>query len=164
MNITLKGNTVHTSGNLPSVGSKAPDFTLVKTDLSSVSLKDFAGKTLLLNIFISLDTSACATSVVKFNQEAAKHPNCEILCISMDLPFAQERFCGAKDLKNVIPLSAFRSPDFGKNYGLSIVDGPLASLLARAIVIINPEGNITYTELVPEITHEPNYEAALQKI
>lgn len=164
MKITFKGTSVETLGSFPKVGSKAPDFSLVKTDLSSISLKDLSGKNILLNIFVSLDTPVCATSIVKFNQEADKFPNTSILCVSMDLPFAADRFCAIKGLKNVIPVSAFRNPEFGKNYGLTIMDGPLTSLLARAVVVINPKGEITYTEIVPEITQEPNYEAAKQAL
>jgi len=164
MKVTFKGNPTETVGNLPEIGSKAPDFTLVKTDFNSISLKDYQGKSVLLNVFVSLDTSICAASVEKFNQEAAKHPNCSILCISMDLPFAHDRFCSVKNIQNVTPLSAFRNPEFGKNYGLTIASGPLTGLLARAIIIINSEGKVAYTEIVPEIAQEPNYEAALKKI
>lgn len=158
MQITFKGSPVQTIGELPQVGTKAPDFSLVKTDLSTLSLKDLAGKNVLLNIFISLDTPVCAESVAKFNQKANQLPNTVVLCVSMDLPFAHARFCSSKGLENVTPVSAFRNPEFGRNYGLTIKEGPLAQLLARAVVLINPKGEIAYTELVSEITHEPNYE------
>lgn len=164
MKITLKGNPAETIGNLPAVGAKAADFTLVKTDFSELSLKDLAGEKILLNIFPSLDTPVCALSVIRFNQEAAKHSDYKILCISEDLPFALERFCGGNGIKNVIALSAFRNPNFGKDYGLTIASLPLKGLLARTVIIINAKGEITYTELVPEITQEPNYEAALKAL
>lgn len=164
MKITFKGNPVETSGPLPKVGSKATDFTLTKTDFNSLTLKSLAGKKILLNVFVSLDTPVCALSVTKFNQEAAKHPDCQIVCVSMDLPFALERFCGANNIKNIEAVSAFRSPDFGKSYGLTIASGPLSELLARAVIIINKNGEIVYSELVPEITHEPDYEAALKAL
>lgn len=164
MKITFKGNPIETVGDLPKIGSKAANFSLTKIDLGNLNLKDFAGKKLLLNVFLSLDTPVCALSVVKFNQEAAKHPNSQIVCVSMDLPFALERFCGAHDIENVIAASAFRSPDFGKNYGLTITTEPLSGLLARAIIIINKNAEIIYSELVPEITQEPNYEAALEAL
>lgn len=135
--ITFKGNPVHTIGELPRVNSKAPDFRLVKTDLSEVSLKDFAGKKLVLNIFPSIDTPVCVTSVRTFNAEASKRANTVVLCISADLPFAQARFCGAEGLDDVVPLSVFRSDSFGRDYGVTIIDGPLEGLMARAVVIIN---------------------------
>ena len=162
--IKLKGNAIETVGSLPTVGSAAPEFTLVKTDLSQASLKDFQGKNVVLNIFPSIDTGVCAASVRKFNSEAGNHGNTVVLCISADLPFAHNRFCEAEGLKNVIALSVFRSADFGKNYGQTITSGPLAGLLARSVVIINPDGKIKYTEQVPEITQEPNYEAALKSL
>lgn len=164
MKITFKGNPTETIGTLPTLHSKAADFNLAKTDLSNLTLKDLAGQKILLNVFVSLDTPVCAQSVFKFNQEAAKQSDCQILCLSMDLPFALERFCGANNIKNIIAVSAFRDPDFGKNYGLTIVNGPLKGLLARAIIIINQKGEVIYTELVPEITQEPNYEAALKTL
>lgn len=159
--ITLHEKPIDTVGNLPSVGSSAPNFTLVGTDLAEVSLTDHSGKTIILNIFPSIDTPVCATSVRRFNQEAGSRDNTLVLCISADLPFAHQRFCETEGLKNVVPLSVFRSPDFGKNYGLTISTGPLAGVLARAIVVIDENGQVKYTELVPEITQEPNYEATL---
>lgn len=162
--ITLKGNPIKTVGNLPKVGKKAPKFNLVKTDLSKIKLKDFNGSKLILNIFPSLDTGTCAASVRRFNKEASELENTKVLCISRDLPFAQSRFCGAEGLENVISLSDFAKGKFGKSYGVTIEDGPLANLHSRAIVIINEEGVVTYTEQVPEIVDEPNYEAALKAL
>ena len=159
--VTLKGSPVQTNGDLPGAGSQAPAFTLTKTDLSEVSLSDFAGKKVILNIFPSIDTSTCATSVRQFNAKASEMDNAVVLCISQDLPFAQNRFCGAEGLEEVIPLSGFRHPDFAENYGIKILDGPLAGLDARAVVVIDESGKITHTELVPEIVDEPNYDAAL---
>lgn len=162
--ITLKGNPFKTSGKLPKIGKKAPKFSLIKADLSKAKLKDFKGSKLILNIFPSLDTGTCAASVRKFNEEAAKLENTKVLCISRDLPFAQARFCGAEGLENVITLSDFAKGKFGKDYGLTIKDGPLANLHSRAIVIVNEEGVVTYTEQVPEIVDEPNYKAALKAL
>lgn len=162
--ITLKGNPFKTSGKLPKIGKKAPKFSLIKADLSKAKLKDFKGSKLILNIFPSLDTGTCAASVRKFNEEAAKLENTKVLCISRDLPFAQARFCGAEGLDNVITLSDFAKGKFGKEYGLTIENGPLANLHSRAIVIVNEEGVVTYTEQVPEIVDEPNYEAALKAL
>ncbi|MFZ5797378.1 MAG: thiol peroxidase [Desulfobulbus sp.] len=159
--ITLQGNPIRTVGELPVAGSPAPSFTLTRTDLSDCTLADFAGQNVVLNIFPSIDTSVCAASVRRFNAEAGGLPDTVILCVSADLPFAHKRFCEGEGLERVIPLSVFRSPEFGKRYGVTIVDGPIAGLLARSIVIINPEGKIVYTELVPEIGQEPDYEAAL---
>jgi thiol peroxidase len=159
--ITLGGNPIHTSGELPKVGSKIADFKLVKSDLSVASLKDFAGKKLVLNIFPSIDTDTCAMSVRKFNESASKHENTEVLCISRDLPFAQKRFCGAEGLENVVNLSDFNQGDFGKTNGLDIVEGPLAGLHSRVIIVVDENGTITHTEQVSEIKDEPNYEAAL---
>lgn len=159
--ITLKGNPINTSGDLPTVGSAAPDFVLTKSDLSDVSLKDFAGKKIILNIFPSIDTGVCATSVKKFNSEVSKLDNTVVLCASCDLPFAHSRFCGAEGLEDVISVSELRNKDFGKDYGMRIVDGPLAGVTGRAIVVIDENGKVTYTELVPEITQEPNYDAAI---
>ncbi|HEY4784730.1 MAG TPA: thiol peroxidase [Bacteroidales bacterium] len=160
--ITLKGSPVQTAGNLPAKGVKAPDFKLTKTDLSDVSLKDFAGKKIVLNIFPSLDTSVCATSVRKFNAEADKLSNTVVLCISRDLPFAHNRFCSTEGLKNVVPLSELREDSFSKAYGIKIQDGPMAGLFSRAVVVIDSNGSVAYSEQVPEITQEPNYEAALK--
>jgi len=160
--ITLKGNEIHTKSELP-VGL-APDFTLVKADLSNVSLTEFKGKNVILNIFPSIDTGVCATSVRTFNAHANKLPNTVVLCISKDLPFAHSRFCGTEGLTNVVTASAFRNNDFSDAYGMEIIDGPLAGLLARSVVVINPQGLIIYKELVPEIAQEPNYEAALTAV
>ncbi|PLX81270.1 MAG: thiol peroxidase [Desulfuromonas sp.] len=162
--ITLKGNPIHTSGSLPPTGSQAPDFKLVGGDLAESGLSDYSGKSIILNIFPSIDTPVCATAARRFNQEASDLDNTVVLCISGDLPFAQKRFCAAEGLDNVVNLSTFRDRDFGKDYGVAIVDGPLAGLLARAVVIIDKTGNITYTEQVPEITQEPDYATALQSL
>lgn len=159
--ITLKGNTIHTLGNLPAVGEEAPDFTLVKTDLSEGKLSDYKGKKVVLNIFPSLDTSTCAASVRRFNAEASNLENTVVLCISKDLPFAQARFCGAEGLDNVITLSDFRTGQFGKKYQVEITDGPLAGLESRAVVVVDEKGNVIYNQQVPEITDEPDYESAL---
>jgi len=159
--ITLKGNPIHTSGELPRIGSNVPVFTLVKTDLSETGLKDYVGRRVVLNIFPSLDTSVCATSVRKFNAMATSHANTTVLCVSADLPFAAGRFCSTEGLNNVVPASCFRSPEFGQAYGLSIVDGPLKGLLARAIVVVDEQGKVLHTQLVPEIAQEPDYETAL---
>jgi thioredoxin-dependent peroxiredoxin len=159
--ITLKGNPVNTSGNLPAKGSKAPDFKLVKSDLGNLSLSELKGKKLILNIFPSLDTSTCATSVRKFNQLAAGKTNTIVLAISKDLPFAHSRFCTTEGIINVTTLSGFRDTAFGKSYGVDIIDGPLAGVYARSIVVVDETGKVTYTELVPEITHEPDYDSAL---
>ena len=160
--ITLKGNPVNTIGDLPKVGDKAPDFVLTKTDLSDVSLKDFAGKTVVLNIFPSVDTEVCSMSVRRFNAEINHYDNAVVLCASADLPFAHARFCGAEGLDNVISVSELRDKEFGTRYGIRIIDGPMAGLLARAVVIIDTDGKVVYTELVPEIAQEPDYEAALR--
>lgn len=162
--ITLQGNPIETIGSLPAVGSAAPAFTLTNADLADVSLGDFAGKTLVLNIFPSIDTPVCADSVRKFNQAAASKDNVEVLCISADLPFALSRFCGAEGLDNVVTLSSFRSADFGKDYGAVITTGPLAGLMSRAIVVVDGSGKVSYTEQVPEIAQEPDYDAALNAL
>lgn len=159
--VTLKGNPFHTSGELPKAGLAAPDFHLVKTDLGEATLKDFAGKRVVLNIFPSLDTPTCATSVRTFNKRASEAPNTVVLCISADLPFAAARFCTTEGLANVVPASTFRTPEFGQAYGLTLVDGPLKGLLARAVVVVDEKGAVKHTELVPEIANEPNYDAAL---
>jgi thioredoxin-dependent peroxiredoxin len=159
--ITLGGNPIHTSGELPKVGSKLADFKLVQNDLSIADLSTFAGKKLVLNIFPSIDTGTCATSVRKFNESASNLANTTVLCISRDLPFAQKRFCGAEGLQNVVNLSDFQEGTFGKNNGLNIVDGPLTGLHSRAIIVVDQNGVITHTEQVGEIANEPNYEAAL---
>src|SRR3984957_16527559 len=162
-NIKFKGNPAHTSGELPKVGAKAPNFKLVKNDLSEASLESYAGKNKVLNIFPSVDTGVCATSVRKFNAEVSKAPNTVVLNISMDLPFAQKRFCGAEGITNVETLSAFRS-SFGKDYGLMMTDTPLAGLCSRSVVVISADDKILYTEQVADITSEPNYEAALKAV
>jgi thioredoxin-dependent peroxiredoxin len=162
--ITLKGNEINTSGELPAIGSIAKDFKLVAKDLSTKSLNDFKGEKLILNIFPSVDTGTCASSVRNFNKEASNLANTKVLCISRDLPFAQKRFCGAEGIENVIMLSDFKTGQFGKDYGLEILDGPLAGLNSRCVVIINEEGNIIYTEQVTETVEEPNYEKALASL
>lgn len=162
--VTLKGTKIQTSGNLPKKGEKAPDFKLTATDLSTKSLNDFKGHNLVLNIFPSVDTGTCAASVRKFNKEASELKNTKVLCISHDLPFALSRFCGAEGLENVVSLSDFKSGKFGRDYGLDFVDGPLEALHSRCIVVINKEGNVVYTEQVPEIVDEPNYEAAIEAL
>lgn len=163
-NITLKGNPIHTIGELPKVGATAPDFKLVKDDLSEKTLADYKGFKLVLNIFPSLDTPTCAASVRRFNQEASSLKNTKVLCISKDLPFAQARFCGAEGLENVENLSDFRYGTFGKDYGVEIIDGPLAALESRAVVILNEHGDVIYSEQVPDIVDEPNYAKALASL
>ena len=163
-NITLKGNAINTIGNLPKVGSKAPGFKLTGVDLSHKNLSDFSGKKVILNIFPSVDTGTCATSVREFNKKAAELENTVVLCVSKDLPFAQARFCGAEGIENVVMLSDFSDGNFGKSYNLEIANGPLAHLHSRAIVIINENGNVVYTQQVPEIVDEPNYKAALKAL
>ena len=163
--ITLQGNKLETAGTLPAIGSAAPDFKLLNGELGEVSLKDYQGKKLVLNIFPSIDTGVCATSVRRFNQEAAKLSGVQVLCISADLPFALGRFCAAEGIKNVATLSAFldpfRSPSFGQDYGVRMVSGPLQGLLSRAVVVIDAGGRVVHTEQVPELTQEPDYDAAL---
>jgi len=162
--ITLKGNTINTSGELPNVGSLAKDFKLIATDLSTKTLNDFKGKNLVLNIFPSVDTGTCAASVRNFNKSAANLNNTNVLCISRDLPFAQNRFCGAEGIENVLMLSDFNTGQFGKDYGLNIVDGPLAGLHSRCVLVINTEGKVIYTEQIAETTEEPNYDLALKSL
>lgn len=162
--ITLKGNPINTSGHLPATGAKAPDFKLVKSDLSILSLGDLSGKKVVLNIFPSLDTGVCAASVRQFNAAAEKLDNTVVVCVSKDLPFAHSRFCVAEGLQNVVSASDFRSGSFGKDYGAEITDGPLAGLLSRAVVVLDENGLVKYTEQVPEIVQEPDYEAALKAI
>lgn len=159
--ITFKGNAVHTQGNLPAVGAPAPGFRAVKGDLSELSLSDMHGSKVVLNIFPSLDTGVCAMSVRRFNKEAAALTNTVVLAVSMDLPFAQGRFCAAEGIDRVVPVSLFRHNDFAQGYGLLMADGPLAGLAARAVIVVDEAGVIRYEELVPELTNEPNYEAAL---
>lgn len=159
--ITLKGNPIHTQNDLPKTGSQAPDFKLTRSDLTDISLKDFAGQRVILNIFPSLDTSVCATSVRKFNQEAAHLSNTVILGVSKDLPFAHKRFCTAEGIDKVVSASVLRNDAFGKDYGVMITDGPMAGLMSRAVVVIDEKGKVLYTEQVPEITQEPDYQKAL---
>jgi thiol peroxidase len=159
--ITLGGNPIHTSGELPKIGSKAPEFELVKTDLSKARLSDFAGSKVILNIYPSVDTGTCATSTRTFNAKASQTENTKVLCIARDLPFAFNRFCGAEGLNNVICLSDFQTGNFGKDYGLEIIDGVFTGLHSRVVIVLDENGVIQYTEQVPEIANEPNYEAAL---
>jgi thiol peroxidase len=159
--VTLGGNPVNTNNALPAIGSAAPQFQLVGNDLSEISLQDFAGQRVILNIFPSIDTPTCATSVRTFNKMANDIANTKILCISKDLPFAQKRFCGSEGLDNVVNLSDFRDGSFGNDYGVTLIDSVLKGLHARAIVVIDADGKVTYSELVSEIANEPNYEAAL---
>lgn len=162
--VTLKGNEIHTSGSLPEVGSKAPDFTLTKGDLSSAKLDDYKGSKVVLNVFHSIDTGTCANSVRQFNSEAAELDNTVVLCISRDLPFAMNRFCGAEGIDNVETLSDFRDGNFGKSYGLEYIDGPIKGLLSRVIVVLDEDGKVVYTEQVQETVDEPNYKAALEAL
>lgn len=162
--ITLKGNAINTNGTLPEVGQNAPDFELVNTDLSTTKLSDYKGTRVVLNVFPSVDTGICAASVREFNKEASNLDNTKVLCISHDLPFAQDRFCGAEGLENVINHSDYRTGDFGKNYGLEIVDGPLQGLHSRAVIVLDENGKVMYTEQVPEIVQEPDYSSALKTL
>lgn len=157
--ITLNGNPINTVGELPAIGSKAPDFNLIGSDLWVISTEQFRGKTLVLNIFPSVDIAVCATTVRTFNERAAG-TGVPVVCVSKDLPFAFQRFCSAEGIDNVKTASAFRD-SFGEDYGVTITDGPMAGLLARAVVVIGPDGNVAYTELVPELEQEPNYDTAL---
>jgi len=161
--VTLKGNPIETVGTLPAVGSTAPSFTLVKQDLSEVSLSDFKGKKLVLNIFPSIDTATCAMSVRTFNKKAAELSNTEVLCISMDLPFAAGRFCGAEGIEKVTTASGFRS-SFGKDYGVQFATGPLTGLYSRSVVVLDEAGKVLYTQQVKETTEEPDYEGALKAL
>ena len=162
--ITLKGNPIKTIGTLPKIGEKAPNFTLTAGDLSQKTLVDFIGKKLVLNIFPSVDTETCATSVRTFNKKVASLDNTVVLCISRDLPFAQGRFCGAEGIKNVVMLSDFSTGSFGKTYQLEITNGPLAHLHSRAIIVVNEDGFVTYTEQVSEVVNEPNYEEVIKRL
>lgn len=162
--ITLGGNLTNTSGALPQIGTKAPEFKLAKNDLSTVSLADFVGSRLILNIFPSVDTGTCAASVRQFNQKASKLKNTKVLCISRDLPFAQKRFCGAEGLENVVMLSDFKNGSFGQDYGLEITDGAFAGFHSRVVMVLDENANVIYTEQVSEIGDEPNYEKALAAI
>ena len=162
--ITLEGNEIHTVGELPAVGSDAPAFTLTNAELGPATLSDYSGKKVILNIFPSIDTGVCAESTRRFNAAAGSLDNTAVLCISADLPFALSRFCGAENLDNVVTLSTFRNPEFGDAYGVRISDGPVAGLMSRAVVIIDENGKVVYTEQVPEIVQEPDYDSALTKI
>lgn len=162
--ITLGGTPTQTIGNLPETNKPAPNFNLRNSDLSKASLSDYSGSKVLLNIFPSVDTGTCAASVRQFNKEAAELENTKVLCVSRDLPFAQTRFCAAEGIENVACLSDFDSEDFGKDYGVTIVDGPFENLLSRAVVVIDEQGTILYTEQVPETGDEPNYKAALEAL
>jgi thioredoxin-dependent peroxiredoxin len=159
--VTFKGNPIHIAGSLPAAGTIAPDFKVVQADLSLLSLNELKGKKVVLNIFPSLDTPVCATSVRRFNVEAAKLANTVVLCLSRDLPFAQKRFCTTEGINNVISGSEYRDSNFSDAYGIRILDGPLAGLFSRAVVIINEQGRVVYTEQVPEIAQEPDYAKAL---
>ncbi len=162
--VTLKGNPIHTNGDLPAVGARAPDFRLVDGDLKDVSLEAFRGKKKILNIVPSLDTGVCATSTRKFNEKAAGLPNTVVLVVSSDLPFAAKRFCTTEGLKNVVPLSLMRSRAFAKDYGVLLVDGPRAGITARAVVVLDENDQVVYRQLVPEIGQEPDYDAALKAV
>jgi thiol peroxidase len=162
--VTLKGNPVQTIGDLPAVGEAAPGFTLVDKELQEVSLSDYTGKKVVLNIFPSVDTPTCAMSVRRFNADIEKTANAVAVCASMDLPFAHARFCGAEGLEKVVSASAFRNTAFGELYGVRITDGPLKGLFARAVVVVDENGRVVYHQLVPEIADEPDYEAALQAL
>lgn len=162
--ITLKGNPINTIGSLPAIGSQAPDFKLTTESLEGKSLKDFAGKKVVLNIYPSIDTGICAMSVRKFNQEASDLPNTVVVGVSMDTPFALKRFCGAEGIEKVISTSLVRDADFGKAYGVRIMEGGMQGLMSRSIVILDEKGKVIYTEQVPEIAQEPNYDAALKAL
>lgn len=162
--ITHRGAEVHTTGELPAVNSIAPDFTLTGTDLKDIHLGDFRGKRVILNIFPSIDTGTCAASVRKFNQEAASLSNTVVLCVSRDLPFAQKRFCAAEGIENVLTASEFRDDNFSSVYKVKLTDGVLRGLFSRCVIVVDEEGRVAYTEQVPDISHEPDYEAALAVI
>ncbi len=162
--LKFKGNPIHTNGSLPQVGQTAPEFTLVKNDLSRSSINDYKGRKVVLNIFPSIDTGVCATSVRTFNEKASNLENTVVLCISKDLPFALGRFCGAEGIQNVETLSDFDGGVFGANYEVQMIDGPLKGLLARSIVVVDETGKVVHTELVDDIVNEPNYEAALKAL
>lgn len=162
--VICRGQEAHTSGPMVKVGQQAPDFRATNADLQDVSLSSFKGKRIILNIFPSLDTPTCALSVRQFNARASEQENTVVLCLSMDLPFAQSRFCSTEGLNNVVPLSVFRSHDFLKEYGLQLADGPLKGLMARAVIVIDETGKVRYTQLVSNISNEPDYDAALQAV
>lgn len=159
--VTLKGQPIPTSGELPTVGDACPPFTLTRGDLTELTSVDLEGRRVVLNIFPSLDTPTCAASVRAFNARASEAPNTVVLCVSEDLPFAMKRFCAAEGLDQVVPASAFRHPAFGRDFGLTLLEGPLRGLLARAVVVLNEDGTVVHTELVKEIAQEPDYDAAL---
>ena len=159
--ITIGGNEIHTQGTLPEVGSAAPDFRLTNTDLQDISLADYKGKNVVLNIFPSVDTEVCAMSVRNFNQKMSDQDNTVVLCVSKDLPFAHKRFCAAEGLENVIPASEYKDQSFSEAYHVDMTDGPLNGLMSRAVVVIDPQGTVAYVEQVPEIAQEPDYEHAL---
>jgi thiol peroxidase len=162
--ITFKGNSIHTNGELPKTGQNCPELIVTKTDLHDLRLSELKGQKVILNIFPSLDTPTCAMSVRKFNEEATRHPNVTVLCISADLPFAQKRFCGAENINNVITGSTFRHPEFSEKLAVRITDGPLKGLLSRVVMVLDENGKVIYTEQVSEISHEPNYEEALKAL
>ncbi len=162
--VTFKGSPVSIAGNLPAVGSRAPDFVLAAGNLSDVRLSDYAGKTVVLSIFPSVDTPVCAASLRRFNEAIGQKDNTLVLCVSVDLPFAQGRFCAAEGLQHVVPVSAFRNPEFGTTYGVTVTAGSMRGLLSRAVMVISPEGMVTYSEQVADIAQEPDYTAALQAL
>ncbi|SHF51251.1 thiol peroxidase (atypical 2-Cys peroxiredoxin) [Salegentibacter echinorum] len=162
--ITLKGEKINTYGSLPEKGERAPHFELIKSDLSTATLNDFKGKRVILNIFPSIDTGVCATSVRKFNERATELKNTAVLCISRDLPFAQKRFVNDEGLNNIMNLSDFRDRNFGKDYGLEIIDGPFEGLLSRVVIVLDEEGNVIHSQQVPEIGEEPDYLSALKTL
>ncbi|MDX1447118.1 thiol peroxidase [Lishizhenia sp.] len=164
MAVLLEGNEVQTSGELPKVGEMAKDFQLTATDMSTKTLADFKGYQLIVITFLSVDTSTCSSELREFNKRATALENTKVLCVSRDLPFTQQRFCGAEGIDNVVMLSDFKNGSFAKNYGLEMVDGPLQGLPSRNIIIINKEGKIQYTQQVPEVSHEPDYEEALNAL
>lgn len=162
--VTLQGNPITTIGDLPNIDSTAPNFSLTANDLSTVQLRDFRGSKVVLNVFPSIDTGTCAQSVRQFNKEASELENTKVLCISKDLPFAQARFCGAEGLNNVVNLSDYKTGEFGKDYGLTFIDGPLETLHSRCVIVIDEDGIIKYTEQVAEIVDEPNYKSVLEAL
>ena len=162
--INFKGNEINTSGSLPGIGEKAPDFTLTGTDLSDVRLKNYSGKRVIINVFPSIDTPVCAMSVRKFNEGINKYENAVVICASRDLPFAHSRFCGAEGLENVISASEMKKLEFGNDYGLRMIQGPLEGLLARAVIGVDENGHIFYTQLVGEIGEEPDYQAVFEAL
>jgi len=162
--ISFKGNPIHTVGTLPTIGNQAPDFTVTKTDLSDIKLQDVLGKKIVISMFPSADTPTCAQAMRHFNEEANKLDNVIVLCVSADLPFALKRFCAAENLANIIPTSVFRHPEFGTKFGVTIQDGPLAGLLSRAVMILDEKGKVVYTQQVPELSNEPDYQAVLNEL